>query len=337
MGAQRWIAEALETGAFSRFPMARATARIYGAVAAARLTKTIALPPGALVVGIGGAHLGGSGKTVLAGVVADFSAKLGAKVVVVGHGYGSPAVRAGAPRVVRPEDHLVDVGDEARLLARTVASGVTVVVGPREAAIRFAVDRLEADVVVVDGLLQTSPARLALSLLAVPSPSWREGQAPPAGDLRAAPAALARACDHVVTIGAAKGVGGLSVSLRDRFDEPLGERRPGLLTALARPERVVLRLRTAGIAIGPVLSAPDHGPVPPRLLRRAGAIRGVDVWLATSKCIQHFPPSIAGIPVRPIGLEASPSAELTSLLRGRLGASRPGRYRDGADVAYEAP
>ena len=59
-----------------------------------------------------------------------------------------------------------------------------------------------ADILVLDGVAQTSPVRAALALLAVDArePWGRGGAVAPRGDLRAPKPILLRACDGVVSI-----------------------------------------------------------------------------------------------------------------------------------------
>jgi tetraacyldisaccharide-1-P 4'-kinase len=81
---------------------------------------------------------------------------------------------------------------------------VEVIVAPRRAeAMEFAVQVRRVDAIVLDGVLQTSPSRAALSLLAVDAvePWGRTGRLPPCGDLRAPPEVLREACDLVVPVG----------------------------------------------------------------------------------------------------------------------------------------
>jgi tetraacyldisaccharide-1-P 4'-kinase len=67
--------------------------------------------------------------------------------------------------------------------------------------------------------------------------------------------------------------------------------RVGLLTAIARPRRLVTGLARRGIRAVVVLSAPDHGPFEAALMAAAARAeeRGeVDLWLATEKCAVHL-------------------------------------------------
>jgi tetraacyldisaccharide 4'-kinase len=262
----------LETGRAG--PLSRAASAVWSAVAARSLVRRVS--GDVAIVAVGGATLGGSGKTSLAIACARALRGEGARVAFVGHAYRA---RPGQARVVSPVDRLADVGDDALFAARELdGEGVPVVVGPsRERAVAFAARM--ADVCVVDGLVQTAP-RAALSLLAVdPDAPWGAGACPPAGDLRAPVASLVAAVDQVVPLvrGEPRLVaGGRAVDART-----LEGRTLGVFTACGHPERVVGAVRALGLDIARVARAPDHGPAP-------SSLPAVDVWLAAPECALHL-------------------------------------------------
>jgi tetraacyldisaccharide 4'-kinase len=241
------------------------------------------------VVAVGGATLGGSGKTPLAIASARELARQGARVVLVGHAYSARPTHA---RFVSPGDALDEVGDEGLLAARALERhGVRVVVAPSRArAVELASS--VADVLVIDGVLQTAPSRATLSLLAVDvdEPWGRASAVPPRGDLRAPVAALLATADRVVRVGE----GSPDVSCLSRGAR-LGESllswdalrplRVGLACALARPTRLLRSLARHGIVPVATAFARDHHRLSPRLLRAP-----VDVWLSSEKCAFHIPP-----------------------------------------------
>lgn len=280
------VARALERGDL-RGPAAALLASAWAPLAAWSVVRRLALPAGARVVTVGGATLGGSGKTPLAIACAAEIAAAGATVAFVGHAYRAAP---GRPRVVAPNDNLGEVGDEALLAARTLArAGVPVVVAPRRAeAIAFAAHR--ARVLVIDGVAQTRPVRASLALLAVDAtePWGRAGAVPPTGDLRAPRSSLLAACDRVVTVGDEEGdartvshgawLGGALLGWGS-----LSGLRLGLLCALARPDRIVRSLARRGLSLRAIVRARDHGPFDRQSLEScAGA--AVDLWLASPKC-----------------------------------------------------
>ncbi len=286
MDAALAVARALEDGTL-RGPMARGLSRVWGSVAARALVRPLPRPAGVVLVAIGGATLGGSGKTPLAMACARELAREGARVALVGHAYrASP----GRPRVVARGDALGEVGDEALLAAlELTGEGVAVVVGPTRASAVALASSL-ADVVVVDGVVQTRP-RASLALLAVDDldPWGRARALPPCGDLRAPIASLLAAADRTVPVGdssaeARTSSGGVRVGDTQRDVLPwssLRGLRLGLVVALGRPGRVLASLRRRGIVPAVVVRALDHGMVPIDALRRAPA---VDLWMASPKC-----------------------------------------------------
>lgn len=293
--ATRAAARALETGRLGgRFP--RALASAWAPVAASTLGRPAKVPARLAVVCVGGATLGGSGKTRVAIACARELAAMGARVALVGHAYRGAVRRA---KIVSPNDPLEEVGDEAIVCARALGSEAPVVVGPsRQAAIDLAVQLSPAlDAIVLDGplcLRAGSGARQVLSLLAVDAEApWGSGRLPPAGDLRARPEALLARAHHVIPVDAAPSrvrwiTGARRTEPLSELGAERGERDDGyrLFTAIARPDRLVRALRAAGVRLEDVVSAPDHGPAGVAL-RRCG---GVGPWLATDKCALHLDP-----------------------------------------------
>jgi tetraacyldisaccharide 4'-kinase len=269
------------------------------------VVRRLALPPGVRVVAVGGATLGGSGKTPLAIACAAEIAARGERVALVGHAYRAKPSRA---RVVSADDTLGEVGDEALVAARALApSRVSVVVAPKRAdAIALAAG--DADVLVIDGVAQTSPVRASLALLAVdPAEPWgRSAAVVPRGELRAPVEVLRAASDMVVAVGdgghATVASRGAWVGARLHTWADLAAARVGLVCALARPERVVRFLTQRGIHPRAVVRGRDHGPLSGRALGALGALSTaaarprppVDIWLATPKCALHARAALAG-------------------------------------------
>ena len=224
--------------------------------------RRLSLPSAARIVTVGGASLGGSGKTPLAVACARFLASEGARVTFVGHAYGVH------PRVALEIDQdtpLSVSGDEARVAYRQLrAAGVRVVVGPTRAeAMRCAAST--SDVLVVDGGLGL-PA--TVSLLAI---------GPEDGGL--AVALLARRADRVVPTVASSRVEAID---GDGLEVPLAGLRYGLVTAVARPGRVLRSLAAhppvVHLSLG---NHASHAPLP--VLDGLTKRHGLDAWLATEK------------------------------------------------------
>ncbi|MDP9036635.1 MAG: tetraacyldisaccharide 4'-kinase [Myxococcota bacterium] len=271
--------------------------------ASRHLVRSLRVPAGVRVICIGGATLGGSGKTPLAVACAAEIAASGRHVVLVGHAYRG---RPRGARLVTEADALHEVGDEALLAARALAGlhldgRARVVVAPhREEAVALAARY--ADILVIDGVAQTKPTPSTLALLAVDAsePWGRSARMPPCGNLRAPVAALLSVSDAVVAVGD-PGMGsqvpgalqahvlseGVRIGATRLNWADLRGARLGLIAALARPERVVRALARRGVTLHAVLAARDHGPLSPRLLERARGMP-VDLWLATAKCALHI-------------------------------------------------
>ncbi len=303
------IARALEGGSVPRWAIARAAAQGWGKITSRSVARPLRLPDGVRVVAIGGATLGGSGKTPLAVAMARSAATdAGANVVLVGHGYRASTRE---PRWVAPDDPVQLVGDEALACARVLAGAScrarVVVARRRQDAIDFAAAE-GATVLVVDGVAQTAPRRASLALLAVDADDpWGAGELPPLGDLRAPIASLLDACDEIITLrdplaSPSDVATSLSVSRPVRVVDiasrgvwlagalvpwsDLASLRVGLVTAIARPARVMAFLQRRGIRPLDVAFGPDH-VAPPLAAISARPTKAIDLWLTTAKCAAH--------------------------------------------------
>jgi len=300
---------------------ARLLSTAWNAAAARGIARPLALPRATHVIGIGGATLGGSYKTPFAIALADALASRGHAVALVGHAYRA---RPREARVVTPGDRVAEVGDDALFAAQKLSrTRATVVVGPsRQAAVDFAART--APILIVDGLLQTRPARLARSILLVDRErGWGNGHCPPGGDLRASPAALFASTDAIAVVvddlvpawehGAPLAQ---QVALGPQFDIvsrlaravypdgtciSLSELRGGavgLVLAIAHPERVMAGLARRGLRIAATALFADHDcPTPEAVKRVVPTTQRIDVWLTTGKCATKLPAFIGGAPV----------------------------------------
>jgi tetraacyldisaccharide 4'-kinase len=304
----------------------------WGLLAAPAVVRPLKRPPHTRLVAIGGATLGGSGKTPLAIACAAELAAAGCRVAFVGHAYRASPRRA---RIVNADDAVAQVGDEALIAARALGSlRVPVVVAPRRAQAVHLASRL-AEVLVLDGVAQTEP-RASIALLAVDAAEpWGSARLPPKGDLRAPIPALLAACDMIVRLGAELPTAAFSVCHSTPTASArlysrgawIGQTlftwssfagiRVGLLSALSRPERIVRALRARGISLETVIRARDHGPFSPRTLASAARAR-VDLWLATDKCAVHLR---APLPA-PVAI-LDKKVVLSPLLRARLLSTAP--------------
>ena len=305
------LAEGLEHGTL-RVPFSGLLTGAWQLAMTRALRRHLCWPAHVRVIAIGGATLGGSGKTPLAIACAAELARLGVPTALVGHAHrGVPRFA----RVVTEDDALEEVGDEALVAARALrGSAARVIVGPtRQAAIDLAAR--VARVLVVDGVSQTAPVAASLALLAVDAVEpWGFRRAlPPRGDLRARPSDLLDVCDAVVAVGdppdptsaewcgisgkregspaRAEGAGAHLTSGELLSWDALADTPVGLITTLARPDRLVRSLAARGVYPRLVLRGSDHGPSPARLGRRASSATkdaGIALWLATAKCSIHL-------------------------------------------------
>lgn len=308
----RRVARSLERGHWSG-GVSRSIAFALAPLAERALARPAVVPEHVALVCVGGATLGGSGKTRVALACTRALAESGARVVLVGHAYRA-AVRK--PRIVSVHDALEDVGDEALACARALGgAGARCVIGPsRQSAIDHAL-RCVPDVLVLDGPLAVrTSGRRVLSLLAVDARKpWGGGRLPPAGDLRAPRSALLARADVVVPVEATPAL----VQWPDGSAEPLAALRArpvGLFTAHARPDRLISALESENISLREIVSIHDHGPL--GLAERRIRQSRVEAWIATEKCALH----LARVPLAvPLGVLRDdfrlPNAVIQRLLR----------------------
>ena len=302
--ARAAVARRLESDRPPGLP-ARLLASAWSLVSARGLARSLALPPGVRAIGVGGASLGGSCKTPFAIALVEALAAHGFEVALVGHAYRA---RPGFARVVRANDDVAEVGDDALFAARRLArSDIDVIVGPsRQEATLFAARR--ARWLVFDGLLQARPARLARSILLLDSTlAWPNGHCPPAGDLRAPPRALLRAADAAIVVAdeveSADVVAHLDrARYADGREVPLSELRGvaiGLVLTVARPDRILAGLARRGLYPVVTLAFPDHHRPAPAELAQATArtTHRIEAWLTTGKCATKLPSEAAGAPI----------------------------------------
>lgn len=314
----RRLAAHLENGTLVPPAFAIPIANAYAALCSPFLSRPVRLPSHVPVIGIGSAVLGGAGKTAVAIAYAQSLARSGARVALVAHGYGCRQV---LPLCCSGNEPAQQVGDDTLVAAHALRfDGVCVWVGrDRNDTLRAAAK--EADVLILDGVLQTRPHRLARSVLVLDATHpFGAGACPPAGDMRGPFDELAQLCDEVVMVrdalspmppAPAPGTAGLvrtaTVNIPwiacgdDRMSvESVAGRRVGLLTFLARPDRILSSLLLRGIRPVCAWHGADHGT--PTSLQR-GAIskiavnRALEGWIVTTKCGTHVTPKEAGAPL----------------------------------------
>lgn len=318
MSAARFFAAHLEDGTLRSRPGAQILSRAYESIATPRLSRPVSLPPHAQTIGIGSAVLGGAGKTLVAIAYARDLALAGARVAFIAHGYTS---RQQAPTICRGQESPRQVGDDALVAARALQNfNVAVWVG-RDRNVTLRCAAMRADVLVIDGLLQSRPRRLDRSVLVLDAAlPFGGGACPPAGDLRGSVRSLFDLCNEVVLVQdplrghAAPVVWPAStpftrtawvevVGLR-RQDcvSPLGSfagRKVGFASLLARPDRVLATMRAREIEPVCAWHGADHRP-PSRqdlhVLRKLARENRLDAWFVTTKCVTQFENHDLGAP-----------------------------------------
>src|SRR5260221_5377530 len=90
-------------------------ASAYGAISRRGVCRPLDIPDRVPMIGVGGATLGGSGKTPVAIAIARALAARGERVALVGHAYRA---RPHCARVVAISDDVREVGDEALLASQ---------------------------------------------------------------------------------------------------------------------------------------------------------------------------------------------------------------------------
>jgi tetraacyldisaccharide 4'-kinase len=153
------------------------------------------------VVSVGNLVVGGTGKTPLVIYLARLLADSGRAVAVVSRGYGrrgrgTVAVSDGERALVRWEE----CGDEPYLTALLTKGVAVVVASKRAAGVRYAVDKLGADAILVDDGFQHVRLDRDLDVLAVDATHpVGNGHLIPGGALREHPLGVGRADVLVVT------------------------------------------------------------------------------------------------------------------------------------------
>ncbi len=237
------------------------------------------------VISVGNLVVGGTGKTPLTIFLARRLTSMGRSVAIVSRGYGR--LSRGVVVVSEGQRPLVgwrEAGDEP-VLAAMVTRGVRVVVGAsRAAAARYAVDKLGADVILVDDGFQH--VRLARDLDVVAVDARRpvgSGFLLPGGTLRETPTGVGRAGLIVATRCAGVGTERVEASLSplapeaplvatrmrpaEFWDVRSGEavdamllkgRRCLALSSIASPSDFEAMLTAVGVEVVASLSFPDH-------------------------------------------------------------------------------
>ncbi|HWI41272.1 MAG TPA: tetraacyldisaccharide 4'-kinase, partial [Verrucomicrobiae bacterium] len=295
------------------------------------------------VVSIGNLTAGGTGKTPFAALVAEHYLRRGLKVALLSRGYGGGG--DGSPRIVSDGRTVFlsadEGGDEPVLLAQSVP-GLLVATGrDRYAAGMFLLERLQADLFILDdGFQHMQLARdLDILLLDARRP-FGNGLTLPAGLLReprggaafADLLVLTRCGEHVPTLPCTQAQLRSRHRLQGAVCLQTGEAR-GLgdfagngfvFAGIAEPGAFFADVEREGVRVAGRMPLPDHavydGEVVDRLLEAAER-SGADYFLTTEKDavkIAPFLPRLAPLYAARLRLEVEEPERLERLLDGVL-------------------
>lgn len=319
------------------------------------------------VISIGNLRVGGSGKTPLVALLAEWLRDAGERPAILSRGYG----RRQAAGVVVVSDGaalLADVaraGDEPFMLARRLPGVAVVVASDRHLAGRVAEDRCGATVHLLDDGFQHFRLARDLDLVLVTRDDVRRDAVLPAGRLREPVAALRHAGAVVVmdaSLGDARAAVAhvvrpdvLVVAGRRRLGAPVeiesdrhrpespspfpaGSRSCLALSGIARPERFAADLTAAGWDVRATMVFADHHDYSARdmgRIRAEAVRRGAALVVTTEKDAvrllkwRPLPFDVAWVPMR---VEIDPEGDLRELLRATLVTARASRARHASEA-----
>jgi tetraacyldisaccharide 4'-kinase len=305
------------------------------------------------VISVGNLSVGGSGKTPIVAHLARLLADQGERPGILSRGYGRRNARDDVTIVSDGRTVLVDLdssGDEPMMLARALPS-VPVIVGPDRYRLgRAAEEQLGVTVHLLDDGFQHLKLERDVDLLTVDEDDLKDHPLP-AGRLREPLAMAAQADAALVTAGydeAATRIGRvLEVPIAFRVVRTCGVPRliatgetvvvPSddpifAVAAIARPERFVADLTSAGWRVAGVMTFPDHHAFTAREVKRvlaaARAARAAIVMTTDKDAVRLANHDLSGAPVAavPLIVNIEPAAEFADWLRNRLRAARGTRH-----------
>lgn len=332
------------------FGFVRASARLYGGVAAARRQWRQQAPQrlSRPVVSVGNLAVGGRGKTPVVASLARLLHGWGERPAILSRGYRRER-RASGVVVVRDADRmradLSESGDEPYMLAREL-SGCCVLVHPqRYVAGVYAEAHLDCTVHLLDDGFQHAQLARDVNLVLVTLDDVLRGEVLPVGRLREPRAALAFA-DALLAVDASATELTLALGRAALGDRPVFEvtrhlgpprpvsgvtdfhRLPGepvlLVTAIAWPERVERDLTQAGWQVVEHLRFRDHHVFTERdvqaIEQRATAVGARAVVTTAKDAVKFERRPLPSLPMAmvPLDVVIEPVAAFHSWLRARL-------------------
>lgn len=281
------------------------------------------------VICIGGAHLGGTGKTPTVIALAERLKARGVKAHVVSRGYGGSAE---GPLSVDPNRHSAEeTGDEPLLIA---AFAPVWVAKDRAAGVQAAVKAGAEAVLLDDGFQNPSVFKTASVLVVDAADGFGNGRVAPAGPLREPPQRALKRADLLLTLGD----GATQDSFTSRYPavstpRVMAEVRPletgmdwrGMkvfaFAGIGNPAKFFATLQKLGAELAGTVSLADHQPIGMKLLQRlafeANASGGEIV--TTEKDAVRLPKAFQGrVLVLPVRLQPQDWAPIDALF-DRLG------------------
>lgn len=255
-----------ETGASAPALLLAPVARVYGLLAARRLSAPPRSRAPVPVICVGNFVVGGAGKTPTAIALARLAKAKGRAPGILTRGHGG---RSRGPLAVDPERHRADdVGDEPLLLAREAP---TVVARDRPAGAAMLAGA-GIDLVIMDDGFQNPSLAKDISLLVVDAEAGvGNGRIIPAGPLRAPLVLQLQQADAVIVVGGGSGAE-TTIRAAARMGKPVLAARlhPRPLPEIAatrsllayagigRPAKFFASLAECGANVAAAIPFPDH-------------------------------------------------------------------------------
>lgn len=318
--------------------------RAYGAISALMQSQAVAFRASVPVFCVGGAVLGGAGKTPVAAALAFMCKELGETPHMLSRGYGANI--EGSLRVDSTLHTAEQVGDEPLLLARVAPTWVS---PQRATSARLAMNDGATVLIMDDGLQHGGIVRDTSFLVIDTDYMLGNGQIFPAGPLREkfvdtlekshaiialgnAPLRLPEAC-----VQAAKKLPVFRANTTPTAAwEAMRNQHVFAFAGLARNEKFFRMCAAAGMQVVDSVSFPDHHPYTraeaKMMIRRAELLGAIPV--TTEKdAVKLHPEERAKITVLPLGLVWENAQSVATFIQGRLASFRAAP----PTLLYDAP